>query len=99
MRVTHKGDYALKAMLDLALHYEKSLVTIHDMAKRIDAPVRFLEQVLFNLKKGGFIESRRGNMGGYLLAMSPDRISVGDIMRFIDGPIEPISCVNDGYNE
>jgi len=51
MKVTYKGDYALKAVLDLALHYNKELVTSHDMAKRIDAPAKFLEQVLLDLKK------------------------------------------------
>jgi len=98
MRVTYKGDYALKAVLDLALHYEKELVTSHDMAKRIDAPVKFLEQVLLDLKKGGFVESRRGNIGGYLLSKSPARITVGEVIRFIDGPLEPISCVKERYS-
>ncbi|MFA6078739.1 MAG: Rrf2 family transcriptional regulator [Candidatus Omnitrophota bacterium] len=98
MRITFKGDYALKAVLDLALHHEKELVTIHDMAKRIDAPIKFLEQVLSALKNGGFIESRRGSVGGYLLSRPPDKITVGEVVRFIDGPIEPISCVKEGYS-
>ena len=55
MRITYKGDYTLKAVLDLAQHHKGELVTIHAMAKRIDAPVKFLEQVLMALKKGGFI--------------------------------------------
>ena len=97
MRITYKGDYALKAVLDLALHYNRDLLTIHDMAGHINAPIKFLEQVLLALKNGGFIESRRGSIGGYLLAMSPDKITVGEIARFIDGPIEPISCVKQGY--
>jgi len=98
VRVTYKGDYALKALLDLALHYDKELVTSHDMAKRIDAPVKFLEQVLLDLKKGGFVESRRGNIGGYLLSRVPAKITVGEVVRFIDGPIEPISCIKKGYS-
>ena len=59
MKITYKGDYALKAVLDLALHYN-DIVTIHDLAKRTDAPIKFLEQVLLDLKRGGFVESRRG---------------------------------------
>ena len=97
MRITYKGDYALKAVLDLALHYDKELVTSHDMAKRIDAPIKFLEQVLLDLKKGGFVESRRGNIGGYLLSRAPSKITIGEVLEFIDGPIEPISCVKQGY--
>ncbi|MDD5692297.1 MAG: Rrf2 family transcriptional regulator [Candidatus Omnitrophica bacterium] len=98
MRITYKGDYALKALLDLALHYEQGLSTIHDVAKRIDAPVKFLEQVLLDLKKGGFVESRRGNVGGYQLAKDPADITLGEVVRFIDGPIEPIGCVEKGYS-
>jgi len=98
MRITYKGDYALKALLDLALHYEQGLTTIHDLAKRIDAPVKFLEQVLLDLKKGGFVESRRGNVGGYQLAKDPADITLGQVVRFIDGPIEPIGCVEKGYS-
>jgi len=98
MRITYKGDYALKALLDLALHYEKGLSTINDVAKRIDAPVKFLEQVLLDLKKGGFVESRRGNVGGYQLAKDPASITIGQVVRYIDGPIEPIACVEKGYS-
>ena len=97
MKITYRGDYALKAVLDLALHYGSELVTIHDMAKRIDAPVKFLEQVLLELKRGGFIESRRGKVGGFLLSRSPDKITIGQVIRFVEGPIEPIACVREGY--
>ena len=97
MRITYKGDYALKALLDLTLHYDSGLSTIHDIAKRINAPVKFLEQVLLELKNGGYVESRRGKVGGYLLAKSPGQITLGEIVRFIDGPIEPIACVERGY--
>lgn len=98
MRITYKGDYALKALLDLALHYEKGLLTINDVAKHIDAPVKFLEQVLLDLKKGGFVESKRGNVGGYQLAKDPAEITLGQVIRYIDGPIEPIACVEKGYS-
>lgn len=98
MKITYKGDYALKAVLDLALHYNQELVTSHDLAKRIDAPIKFLEQVLLDLKKGGFIESRRGNVGGYLLSRAPANITVGEVIRFIDGPTEPILCARKEYS-
>ena len=98
MKITYKGDYALKALLDLALHYDTGLVTIHDLAKRSDIPIKFLEQVLLDLKRGGFVESRRGNIGGYLLAKAPGDIKVGDVVRYIDGPIEPIACADKKYS-
>ena len=98
MKITYKGDYALKALLDLALHYEQGLSTINDIAKRIDAPVKFLEQVLLDLKKGGFVESKRGNVGGYQLSKDPSTITIGQVVRYIDGPIEPIACVEKGYS-
>jgi len=98
MRITYKGDYALKAVLELALHYDKEVVTSRDLAKRIDTPAKFLEQVLLDLRKGGFIESRRGNVGGYLLSKAPANITVGDVIRYIDGPIEPIACIREGYS-
>ncbi len=96
MKITYKGDYALKAVLDLALNYG-SIVTIHELANRTQVPFKFLEQVLLDLKKAGFVESRRGKIGGYLLAKSPAEITVGEVVRFIDGPIEPIACVEKGY--
>jgi len=98
MKITYKGDYALKALLDLSLNYEKGLSTINDIARRIDAPVKFLEQVLLDLKKGGFVESKRGNVGGYQLSKDPADITIGQVVRFIDGPIEPIGCVEKSYS-
>lgn len=99
MKITYKGDYALKAILDLAIHYGNGVVTIHAMAKRTDSPIKFLEQVLLDLKRGGFVESRRGKVGGYLLAKDPGKIKLGEVIRFIDGPIEPISCIEKGYSD
>ncbi|HNX90571.1 MAG TPA: Rrf2 family transcriptional regulator [Candidatus Omnitrophota bacterium] len=97
MKITYKGDYALKAVLDLSVNYGKGVVTINDMAKRIDVPIKFLEQVLLELKKGGFVDSKRGKIGGYYLAKAPLKITVGDVIKFIEGPIEPIACVKDNY--
>jgi Rrf2 family protein len=97
MKITHKGDYVLKAVLNLATHYNEGLVTIHAMAKSIDAPSKFLEQVLLELKKGGFIESRRGKVGGYQLSRPPEEITLGQVIRFVDGPLEPIACINECY--
>lgn len=98
MHITYKGDYALKTILDLALHYGNGVVTMHELASRIDAPIKFLEQVLLDLKRGGFVESRRGKVGGYILAKLPSKIMLGDVVRFIDGPVEPIACAGKRYS-
>ena len=94
MQITYKGDYSLKAILYLATQYNKGIITINDLAKRLDIPVKFLEQVLLDLKRGGFVDSKRGAKGGYFLRKHPKEIKVGDVIRFIEGPIEPIACAN-----
>lgn len=97
MKITYKGDYALKTILDLSVHYGEEPVSIPELAKRADISVKFLEQILLDLKRGGFVESRRGKIGGYLLAKDPVKINLGEVIRFIDGPIEPIACVDEKY--
>lgn len=99
MKITYKGDYALKTVLELSLSPENELVTSQELAKRIDAPVKFLEQVLSELKKGGFVVSKRGKVGGYMLARPAHDIKIGEVIRQIDGPIEPIACINEGYDD
>jgi Rrf2 family protein len=98
MKITYKGDYALKTILNLAINYERGgVVTIHELAECADIPIKFLEQVLLDLKRGGFVKSRRGKIGGYALAKPPASIKVGDVVRYIDGPTEPIACVSEKY--
>ncbi len=97
MRITYKGDYALKTLLNLAQHYGERPISISDLAERADIPIKFLEQILLDLKRGGFVDSRRGKVGGYLLARHPGKIKLGEVIRFVDGPIEPVACVNAKY--
>ena len=97
MKITYRGDYALKTILNLSINYGQGILTIHEIAERFDIPVKFLEQILLDLKRGGFVESRRGKIGGYALARPPEQIKLGDVVRFIDGPLEPIACVESGY--
>ena len=99
MRITYRGDYALKTILELALHYgEEPAATITELAKRLDIPTKFLEQILLDLKRGRFVESRRGSVGGYFLAKAPSEIKLGEVVRFIDGSVEPIACVSKEYS-
>ncbi len=101
MKITYKGDYALKALLQLALIYYETgdgVVSIGEIARFGDMPVKFLEQILLILRRGGFVKSKRGVRGGFALAREPKDITVGEVVRFIEGPIEPISCVQkEGY--
>jgi Rrf2 family cysteine metabolism transcriptional repressor len=97
MRITYKGDYALKTILKLAENYGNSPVTIHELARQSDIPIKFLEQILLDLKKGGFVESRRGKIGGYLLSRNPSQIKLGEVIKFMDGQIGPIACVDSNY--
>jgi len=92
MKITFKGDYALKALLDLSINYGKPQ-PIEDIAKRQDIPAKFLEQILLWLKKGGFVRSVRGKKGGYMLSRDPKNITFGEAIRYIEGPVEPIACV------
>lgn len=93
MKISYKCDYALKTLLELALNYDKGVFSIQELAKKGDIPEKFLEQVLLILKKGRFVDSKRGVNGGYFLAKGPEKITIGEAIRFLEGPIEPISCV------
>ncbi|MBI3683824.1 MAG: Rrf2 family transcriptional regulator [Acidobacteria bacterium] len=85
MHISVKADYALQAILDLAMQPPGEPVRIADIARRQKIPQKFLELILASLKQGGFVESRRGAEGGYLLARPADSIMVGEVMRYVDG--------------
>jgi Rrf2 family protein len=89
MNISVKGDYALKAIFDLAYQGRDRPVKIAEIAARQGIPQKFLELILAQLKQGGFVLSRRGAEGGYLLARSPEAILVGEVLRFIEGPLSP----------
>ena len=86
MRISAKGEYAIKAMVDLALHDGPDLQPIQDIAARQSIPQRYLEQVLLQLKRSGFLYARRGSSGGYRLSRPPDQITVGALLRAVEGP-------------
>lgn len=94
MRVTAKGEYATQAVLYLALQYP-GVLTIHDIAQRHHIPLKYLEQILVELKRGGVLESRRGVNGGYTLARAPEQISVGEVLRIVDGAFAESSCIHN----
>ncbi len=93
MNISVKSEYALQAIFDLACRNSSEPVKIAEIARRQSIPQKFLELILANLKQGGFVESRRGAEGGYLLAKSPESITVGDVLRFVEGRNEERSKV------
>ena len=92
--LTRKGKYGLKAMIALAKEHGSGPVLIGDLAEQEAIPKKFLENILLALKHRGLVHSRKGPGGGYQLGRAPDEISVGDIVRALDGPLALVSCVS-----
>ena len=96
MRISARGEYAIKAVLDLALHRERDLVPIQEVAARQRIPQRYLEQVLLSLKRMGLLTSKRGSAGGYHLVRSPEDITVGEVLRAVEGNGSPFGASGTG---
>src|ERR1017187_4060974 len=99
MKLSLRGEYALRAMLVLGLNYGQPVVRIQTISDQQNIPKRFLEQILNDLKSGGFVQSKRGMAGGYRLARKPEQISVASIVRHIEGALAPVSCVSEKFYE
>jgi Rrf2 family protein len=96
MTLSKRGEYALRALINIGLASELGcdLVRIGELAEREKLPVKFLEQILNQLKEAGYLASKRGKYGGYQLGMPMEKIRFGSVIRLIDGPLAPISCVS-----
>lgn len=96
MKLTSRGELALKAMLELAKAERSATpgLSAAEIARRCNASVKFLEQVLAQLKAGGFVVSRLGAHGGYRLTRDPEQVFVGEVSRLIDGPLAPAPCAS-----
>ncbi|PZU84893.1 MAG: transcriptional regulator [Shinella sp.] len=92
--ISQKAKYALRALTVLARAASGDPVQISDIADRQKIPKKFLEQILLDLKRAGFVESRRGKQGGYLLLRPASEITYGEVLRLIDGPIAPLPCLS-----
>ncbi len=92
MLVPRKIQYALRAVFELAKHSGRGPVKIAEIAKAQAIPARFLEAILNQLKQAGFVDSRRGKGGGYFLTRSPGRLTVGEVMQFMQGPVRAVDC-------
>lgn len=95
MRISTKGKYALRLMLDLALNDSENPVRIKDVAKRQDISIKYLEQIISILNKAGYVRSIRGSQGGYFLSKKPEDYTVGMILRLTEGSLAPSDCVDD----
>lgn len=98
LKISTKGRYALRLMLDLAEHREEGFVALKDIAKRQNISKKYLEQIVPLLNKSGVLRTIRGYQGGYMLAKAPDQYTVGDILRITEGSLAPVSCLEDEEN-
>ena len=94
MKISTKGRYALRLMLDLAIHSEGSAVPLRDVAQRQEISDKYLEQILTHLSRAGLVRSVRGAGGGYLLTRTPEGYTVGEILRVLEGSLAPVSCAD-----
>ena len=96
MKISKRGEYALRALIDLGIASELGwpMLQVSELASKEKLPIKFLEQIFTQLKRAGYVESRRGKYGGYSLARPMRQIKFGEVIRLIDGPLAPIRCVS-----
>ncbi len=99
MKLSKKADYALRVLFTLVDHQGAGPISMTQLAKRNEVPKKFLEHIMLDLKEQGWVESSPGCHGGYVLATSPGRITMGQVVRHFDGLMAPISCVSVSRNE
>lgn len=95
MKISTKGRYALRLLLDLAVYNTGEPISLKDVAKRQQISEKYLEQIIALLNKAGFVRSIRGAQGGYMLAKAPSEYTVGMILRLTEGSLAPVSCVGE----
>ena len=93
MKISTKGRYGLRLMVDLAVHYQQGLVPLKEIAVRQDLSEKYLEQIMMQLNRSGLVRSVRGAQGGYTLAMDPAQITVGAVLRVMEGSLAPVDCI------
>lgn len=94
MKISTKGRYALRLMLDLALRPNQDYISLKAIAQRQGLPDKYLEQIIQQLSKAGLVESARGSQGGYRLSRTPEEYSVGEILRTVEGSLSPVACLD-----
>jgi len=99
MKISTKGRYAVRVMLDLAVNNSGSYIKVKDIAARQDISEKYLEQIISILNKAGYVKSVRGAQGGYKIAKDPAKCTVGMILRLTEGSLNPVACLDDEVNE
>lgn len=99
MKISTKGRYALRLVIDLALNKENGYITLKDIAERQNISKKYLEQIVPLLNKSGLLKTNRGYQGGYMLAKPADKYTVGEILRITEGNLAPVSCLEHETNE
>lgn len=95
MRISTKGRYALRMLVDLAQHRNDGFIALKDIAERQNISKKYLEQIVPVLNKSNILRTNRGFQGGYRLAVSPDKVTVGEILRLTEGSLSPLACIDD----
>lgn len=98
MKISTKGRYAIRLMLDIALNEDKGSVSMKEVADRQGISLKYLEQIVNMLIKADFLQSKRGSKGGYHLTRKPDEYTVADILRVTEGELAPVACLQDNIN-
>lgn len=98
MKISTKGRYALRLMIDIAAHDGEGFVSLKDVAERQQISVKYLEQIVGTLSKAGLLRSGRGPQGGYQLTREPETYSMGSILRLTEGNLSPVACLDDPEN-
>lgn len=98
MKISTKGRYALRLMLDLAMHKQEGYISIKTVSGRQEISEKYLEQIIKMLSKSGLVESIRGAQGGYRLTKEPEDYTVGEILRVTEGSLAPVSCLDEEHH-
>ena len=99
MKISTKGRYAMRMLLDLAEHQNCGFIALKDIAKRQNISKKYLEQIILIFNRSGVLKTVRGSQGGYQLAKAPDKYTVGEILRLTEGSLSPVSCVDEDPTE
>ncbi|SKB76555.1 transcriptional regulator, BadM/Rrf2 family [Lachnospiraceae bacterium] len=99
MKISTRGRYAVRVMLDLALHNTGEYIKVKDIAKRQDISEKYLEQIISILNKAGFLHSVRGAQGGYQIADAPEKYTIGMVLRLTEGSLSPVACLDTDPNQ
>jgi Rrf2 family protein len=99
MKLSTKSEYACLALIDLSENYGAEYIKIEDICQRQNLPRKYIEQILLSLKRAGYVKSRRGSEGGYMLFKKPEDISLAEVVRLMDGALAPVNSVSKYFYE